>query len=92
MIHKAEDLDARTKHVVDCMGTKVPNVLEFNDETFEALIMLVGDSIIKSPDGESRLGIVEPVVADLNGCHATGTFKGIRIQVKIAGAKVIYES
>lgn len=74
------------KNLVDIMGTIVPGVLEWDDETEEATIVLIGKSKM-GPTG--RLVIVAPKVADLSGCHPIGSFQKIEIKVKIPGAKLI---
>lgn len=74
------------KVLVDCIGTKIPTVLEWDDETEEALIGLSGKSEL-GPKGQ--LLVVTPVVADLSGCHPIGKFEMLTIRIKIPGAKLV---
>lgn len=84
MIHTPETTQG--KILVDCMGTEVPGVISFNDETFEVELVLVGRSF-KGPVG--RLVVCIPQVADLSGCHPVGTFQKLTVKTVIPGAKLV---
>jgi hypothetical protein len=64
-------------------------VLSFDDETFEVELALTGKSKIKSPNPNGKLIIVQPKVADLDGCCPVGKFQTVVIKTKIFGARLI---
>ena len=75
--------------LVDCLGTEIPGVLSFDDETFEVELIITGKSKIRSPSPDGKLIVVQPKNAILGGCHPFGEFEKVVIKTKILGAKLV---